>query len=105
MAKYNDLSDLLDNNELNTYIDSLTESFKYEENKIDKTPYLYHQDSCGQCRMVEMLLDKNNINYVSCKDIDEMIKLGIVKTPTLVVDGVKYEGAKAVKDWIESRGK
>ena len=52
-----------------------------------------------------MLLDKNNISYVSCKDIDEMIKLGIVKTPTLVVNGVKYEGAKAVKDWIESRGK
>ena len=48
---------------------------------------LYHQETCPQCKMVEMLLKKNNIEYISNKDIDEMTKLGINHTPTLSVNG------------------
>lgn len=64
---------------------------------------LYHQDTCGQCKMAEMLLKKNNIEYTSCKDIEFMKSKGIMSTPTLDTGQQLIAGAKAIKDWIESR--
>lgn len=64
---------------------------------------LYHQEGCGQCKMAEMLLKKENIEYDSCTDVDEMKEKGITQTPVLSVDENFYYGAKGVKEWIESR--
>ena len=47
----------------------------------------YHTETCPQCKMVEMLLKKKNINYDSCLDIDEMINKGINHTPAIDLDG------------------
>ena len=63
---------------------------------------LYHQDSCGQCKMVEMLLKKKNIKYESNKDINEMLKMGIKHTPTLSVDGQLLSGKELI-NWINER--
>lgn len=61
---------------------------------------LYHQDTCPQCRMVETLMKKKNINYTSCKDVDYMISIGINHTPTLEVDGTRLVGKELI-GWIK----
>lgn len=51
------------------------------------------------CRAVHMLLDRKGIGYEECQDIGEMSSKGIVHTPLLEVDGIRYEG-KEIYDWI-----
>lgn len=63
---------------------------------------LYHQDSCGQCKMVEMLLKKKNIQFESNKDINQMMELGIKHTPTLSVNGQLLVGKELI-NWINER--
>ena len=62
---------------------------------------LYHQHTCPQCRMVEMLLKKKNIEYTLVDDLEEMKKLGIIHTPTLSVNGNLKVG-KPIIDYINS---
>lgn len=62
----------------------------------------YHQDGCGMCKAVEMMLKKKGIEFESCKDIDLMIQKGITGTPTLEVDGQRYI-KKECLEWINAR--
>lgn len=55
---------------------------------------LYSQPGCGQCRAIHTLLDKKNIQYEECQDIDYMISIGIKHTPVLEVDDKKLIGAE-----------
>lgn len=68
---------------------------------------LYHQSGCGQCKVVEMLLKKDNLEYESVMDVEEMIRRGIRSTPVLEVrdnDQVSLIfGAKDIKNWIEQQ--
>ena len=63
-------------------------------------PVLYHQNTCGMCKTVEMMLKKYNIEYESCTDTDVMIEKGIMSTPTLDVDGEMLTG-KSIIDWLK----
>lgn len=63
---------------------------------------LYHQDGCGMCRTVEMMLNKKGIKYDSCKDVDTMLERGISGTPALDVDGKLYI-KKEILDWIRGQ--
>ena len=63
---------------------------------------LYHQDGCGMCKSVEMMLNKKGIKYESCKDVDLMIKKGITGTPALEVDGQIFV-KKECLDWIRGQ--
>jgi len=63
---------------------------------------LYSQPSCGQCKMVHMLLDQKGIEYSECQDVDEMRSLGITHTPTLEVDEKLLVG-KDIINWIRSK--
>lgn len=65
---------------------------------------LYHQDGCPQCKMIMMQLDKNHIEYESCKDIDEMKSKNINHTPALEVEGEILQG-KSIIDWINKNKK
>lgn len=69
---------------------------------IMSKPILYHQEGCGMCRTVEMLLNKKGIEFESCTNVDEMIKRGVTGTPTLEVDGVLYAKKEAM-DWIRGQ--
>ena len=60
---------------------------------------LYHQESCGMCKAVEMMLKKKGIEYESCTDVDEMIGKGINGTPALEVDGKLYIKGEC-RDWL-----
>lgn len=61
---------------------------------------VYSQPSCPQCKMVKMMLDKKNIKYEVIEDTDLMRTRGIVHTPTLEVDGVRFV-AKPMFDKIK----
>lgn len=58
---------------------------------------LMHQDGCPQCKMVEMLLEKYNVEYESCKDIDVMIAKGIMHTPALIVSDKILQGKEMME--------
>lgn len=64
---------------------------------------LYHQDGCGMCKTVEMMLKVKKIDYISCKDIDEMKSHRINHTPVLSVNG-ELKSGKEIIDWLNSRG-
>lgn len=63
---------------------------------------LYHQPTCPQCRAVESLLKRENIQYTSNMDVDYMQSVGIKSTPVLEVDGTLLKG-KDIIDWIKKR--
>lgn len=67
-----------------------------------KKPILYHQESCGICRMLKMALEKKGIEYESIMDTDKMMELGITHTPVLEVDGVRMDAKEALR-WVNSR--
>lgn len=62
----------------------------------------YHTLTCPQCKAVEMLLNKEKVEYVSCTNIDEMITKGIQHTPVLEVDGQLLSG-KEIFQWVRGR--
>ncbi len=63
---------------------------------------LYTQQSCPQCRMIHVLLDKKkNIQYDECQDIEEMKKVGVNHTPAANINGQIIQG-KALIDYIKS---
>lgn len=61
----------------------------------------YHTETCPQCRMVKMLLDKYGIKYDSCTDVDEMKNKGINHTPAIEVGGTMLQG-KEMMTWVNS---
>ena len=67
-----------------------------------QTIIFYHTQTCPQCKMVEMLLKKNKINYDSVEDVDLMIEKGINHTPALEVDG-KILFGKDIITWVNGQ--
>ena len=63
---------------------------------------LYHQPTCPQCRAVESLLKRKDIQYTSNMDVDYMQSVGIKSTPTLEVDGKLLKG-KEIVNWIHEQ--
>ena len=64
---------------------------------------LYKSDTCPQCRVLKMKLDKKGIRYTEEKDIRVMTERGIHSIPQLEVDGVLYPSVKAASDWINAQ--
>lgn len=62
---------------------------------------LYSQPSCGQCKLVHMMLDKANIAYEDCQDVNKMIEMGINHTPTLELDDGKRLVGKEIMEFIK----
>lgn len=56
---------------------------------------------CPQCKGVEMLLKKKNVEYEECTDIEELRALGIQQVPVLSVDGKLLKG-KEIHEWLHS---
>lgn len=63
---------------------------------------LYKSDTCPQCKVLKMKLDKKGIPYVEEKDVRVMTELGIHTIPQLEVDGVRYTSLKAANEWINA---
>ena len=65
------------------------------------TVIFYHTETCPQCRMVKMLLDKYCIDHESCTDVEEMKRKNITHTPAIEVNGTLLQG-KPMMDWVNS---
>ena len=46
-----------------------------------------YTNHCPLCKRLKEMLDEKNISYSVVENVDEMIKMGITKTPMLEVDG------------------
>ena len=56
---------------------------------------------CPKCLILEEKLKQKNIEYEEHIDVDEMIKLGYLTVPVLVVDAKEYSFGEAVQ-WVNS---
>lgn len=55
---------------------------------------------CPMCKMLRLKLDKANIQYEICDDVDLMISKGYKKAPMLEVDG-NVMSLKEALTWLE----
>ena len=60
--------------------------------------------NCPQCKVLEKILDRQNIQYTKCEDIEKMISLGITSAPYLEVDGELMNFGKALQ-WTKDVAK
>jgi len=61
---------------------------------------LYSNDNCPNCMALKAELDKANIEYTVCSDIDTMINMGLNEPPVLEVNGKIINNNEAI-DWIK----
>ena len=57
---------------------------------------------CPQCRALEMKLDKANIEYEVCDDVELMKKMGFQTAPILKTPDGVFNFSQAVK-WVNSK--
>lgn len=57
---------------------------------------------CPQCKVLEMKLNKANIEYTICDDTDKMTEIGLKAAPALEVNGEILGFADAVK-WVNAQ--
>ena len=57
---------------------------------------------CPKCHVLEMKLQKKNIKFESCDDMDEMTAKGIKAAPSMEIDGIIYNFTDAVK-WVNEQ--
>lgn len=55
---------------------------------------------CPMCKMLKLQLDKANIEYEICDDVEHMKSLGFTKAPLLSVDGQIFQMKEALA-WIK----
>lgn len=65
-------------------------------------PIMY-STGCPQCKMLEMQLNKKNIEFDVVSDIEVMKAKGLMSMPVLEVDGECMTFLKALQ-WIKERG-
>lgn len=62
---------------------------------------LYSQSTCGMCKTIHLLLDKNNIEYEEIQDVNLMKEKGVLHTPTLETEEGKLLQGKDIIDFIK----
>lgn len=59
-----------------------------------------YSNGCPNCMALKAELDKSNIEYIVCSDIDTMINMGLNELPVLEVNGKLMNNNEAI-DWIK----
>lgn len=59
-----------------------------------------YSNGCHNCMALKAELDKSNIEYIVCSDIDTMINMGLNELPVLEVNGKLMNNNEAI-DWIK----
>ena len=65
---------------------------------------LYTQPHCAKCKIIHDELEKANIEFAECQDIDAMRAKGFVATPMAEIDDVTYD-YKGIIEWIKGQNK
>ena len=60
---------------------------------------LYKSNTCPNCKMLKMKLDKKGVQYEECLDVEVMKSKGISALPQLEVDG-KLMGLAEANKWL-----
>lgn len=64
---------------------------------------LYKSNTCPNCRMVKMKLEKKGIPFTEELDMDLMASLGIKGIPTLEVDGQRMTNIRDINNWLNAQ--
>lgn len=59
-----------------------------------------YSTGCPQCKVLAGLLEKNNITYSHCSDVQAMMDMGISSVPMLMVNGELMNFQAAMK-WVK----
>lgn len=59
-----------------------------------------YSNGCPNCMALKAELDKGNIDYTICSDIDTMINMGLNELPVLEVDGKMMNNNESI-NWIK----
>ena len=64
---------------------------------------IFYSTDCPKCHVLETKLAKKQIKFEVNRDIDEMMKLGLMSAPALSVDG-KILLFKEAVEWVNAQG-
>ena len=62
-----------------------------------------YSTGCPNCKVLERLLKRQNVDFVISDDIEELIKKGFQTAPVLSVDGELKQFKEAI-DWVKKQG-
>ena len=62
----------------------------------------FYSTHCPQCKVLQMKLEKKNIDFVECDDTEKMKSLGLKAAPALEINGEILGFADAVK-WVNAQ--
>jgi glutaredoxin len=65
---------------------------------------IIYTTNCPQCKVLESLLKRSNIEFETCEDVDVMISKGMRSAPNLEVDGTIMNYQQALR-WINEVSK
>ena len=64
---------------------------------------MLYSTNCPKCKVLEMKLNKKNIEFDTCTDVEQMTSLGIKSAPTLQLeDNTILNFTEAVK-WVNAQ--
>lgn len=63
---------------------------------------ILYSTHCPKCKVLEMKLKQNNIDFEEINDVNLMVEKGFKSAPVLEVDGVTYGFTEAIA-WIKER--
>lgn len=58
---------------------------------------VYSKPGCPKCRVLKLKLDKKNLAYEECQDVEKMTAMGLKSLPVMDVDGERFTFENAVK--------
>lgn len=58
---------------------------------------ILYSTGCPQCKVLKQLLEKSDVHYDICSDVDKMMGMGISSVPMLDVDGELMNFPAAMK--------
>ena len=64
---------------------------------------LYKSNTCPQCKVVKMKLEKKGIPFTEELDVDTMTAKGVKHIPTLEVDGERMIDIGTINKWINAQ--
>lgn len=64
---------------------------------------ILYSTHCPKCTVLQKKLDKANIHYEICDDVDIIVKKGFTNMPVLEIENETLSFKQAV-DWINERG-
>ena len=63
---------------------------------------IYTTEGCPKCRVLKIKMDKKNIPYEECRNIETLMELGILEVPVLKIGDFFISNIREQNNWIEN---